>query len=276
MNVWISGGRRADLPRARAGLGPRVVRMPCARLAVANVFAAASVAGFVMTSISSPQRPRMRGQSPRIASPVEERRRSSRRCGRSHGDSSWSLNLCDPPSKATVTSTELRTLSCLRGASYCAAGDLRLASVTSRDWPRITPSAAVGRLVAALAVVGAVDQEGRRRVRRLGDVDRRAAVDRLGLRREHVDAVDRVRGRVGRLDLERRALGHAERLGHDRDAGRPGLGRRVRVGQHELGPGPPAALRVDEPQRRQVDPHASCRSRRSGGSSSCRPRACSA
>ena len=55
MNVWICAGVVPIWP-APAPTWKTFVRQPCARLPTANASAAACVAGFVMTSISSPQR----------------------------------------------------------------------------------------------------------------------------------------------------------------------------------------------------------------------------
>ena len=157
MNVWICVGVVPIRP-APAPVWTTVVRMPCARLALANVFAAASVDGLVMTSISSPQRSNVPGAPPRTTPALSNESRRLR-CGRSHGDSICGLNLCDPPWKVTVTSTELRTRQPLLARLVLRGGYRRLPSLISRAVPRIRPSAGSAGRLPRLPVFGPVDHE---------------------------------------------------------------------------------------------------------------------
>ena len=119
MNAWICAAVVPIWPAA-APVSKTLVRQPCARLPTANWSAATRVAGFVMTSISSPQRRRMRSSFARIRLPFSSLEISDC-CGRSHGDSTG-VNVFVPPLKSTRTSTVFSTFSVRSAASYCAAG----------------------------------------------------------------------------------------------------------------------------------------------------------
>ena len=107
------------------------MRQPWARLAAAKTSATTCVAGFVMTSISSPQR-RMTNGALDLTTPLFSRLDVNVACARSHGELSSGVNVFDPPSNVALTSSALMTLSVRSAALYCAAGIVRPPIVRSR------------------------------------------------------------------------------------------------------------------------------------------------
>ena len=117
------------------------------------------VDGLVMTSSSSPHGwgvypPTGSSTAPPLSSPE-----ASRCCAFSHGESVVSGNLPAPPSKSTLTSIEVNTLSASVAGLYWASGTCRPATVMSRAWPSGGPT---GPSVKPLSGEGLlVEREGR-------------------------------------------------------------------------------------------------------------------
>jgi hypothetical protein len=113
-----------------------------------------------------------------------------------------------------------------------------------------------GRREGAVGRVG-VAVEPERRIDEGGGVEvrwRQLLVDGSGLGRVDIDAVEGDRLRLARHDLERRALGDAERARDDRNARRARGARRVGPRQLQLGPHPAAAGLREELDGGEVDP----------------------
>ena len=140
MKAWIS----AAVVPARPGPIPvwnTFVRIPAALRAAANVLAAVSVEGLVMTTICSPQRRMISRRSILRSSLTFINEWVRRRWNSSQGSPSSSVKVCGPPTKPTVTSTDFRSTSFFESALYCAVGICSAPMLRSRIVPSESASA---------------------------------------------------------------------------------------------------------------------------------------